>query len=249
MRILVVDDEPLARDKLCGWLRAETDIEEIVECANGFEALEALAAGRIDLLFLDIKMPEMDGFQLLAKVEDRPLVVFVTAYDRYAIAAFEEHALDYLLKPYDRARFAVALDRARRQHLQNQRSQMGARIEQLLTAAPKHYESRFAVRRKDDILLVEADQVDWIEAQGNYVALHLGKTQHLIRDSLGDIEKRVDPQSFLRIHRSAMVNIARISALRSAAHGDYTVVLHDGRELALSRTYAAQARQRLRLSF
>lgn len=251
MRVLVVDDEPLARAKLRRFLELEEDVESVAECGHGFAALDILRTQRIDLLLLDIQMPEMSGFELLAQVAERPFVVFVTAYDRYAIDAFEEHALDYLLKPYDRARFVVALERVRKQYSYKERADMEGRIEQLLAAhKPVAYDARFVVRERDgDLLLLAVAEVDWLRAQGNYVALYAGERQHLVRDSLSKIERRVDPQLMLRIHRSTMVNIERIRALRPVSHGDYIVVLHDGRELAMSRTYVDRAREVLRLSF
>ena len=251
MRVLVVDDEPLARDKLRLWLGEESDIERVWECGNGFEALEVLGREEVDLVFLDIQMPGMDGFEVLDHLEERPPVVFVTAYDRYAIAAFERHALDYLLKPYDRPRFAVALDRARGQRDLRRRDAVDARLEELLAAArpQRGYARRFAVRQRERILLLDAGEVDWLEAKGNYVALHAGGSQHLVRDSLGKIAERTEPGLFVRIHRSTLVNSGRIRELRPASHGDYTVVLQDGRELAMSRTYSDEARKALGLSF
>ena len=249
MRVLVVDDEPLARDKLRLWLGEEDDIECVWECGNGFEALELLGREAADLVFLDIQMPGMDGFEMLDHLEKRPAVVFVTAYDRYAIAAFEQHALDYLLKPYDRPRFAVALERARGQHELQRRGAVDARLEELLAAArpQRGYTRRFAVRQRERILLLDAEEVDWLEAKGNYVALHAGSAEHLVRDSLGKIAERTEPGLFIRIHRSTLVNSGRIRELRPASHGDYIVVLHDGHALTMSRTYSDSARHALGL--
>ena len=246
MHVLVVDDEPLAREKLCRWLAAESDVAQTWDCGNGFEALEVCAAQEVDLLFLDIQMPEMDGFELLSHLETKPPVVFVTAYDRYAIDAFELHALDYLLKPYDHARFVVALERARKQRTQ----QTNEQVEALLAGfQERNVAKRFAVREKERIVLLDVEDIGWLEAAGNYVTLHAGERQHLIRDSLTKIEARMDPQQFLRIHRSTMVNVAHIKELRPVSHGDCVVVLRDGSELLMSRTYREKALNVLQLSF
>jgi two-component system, LytTR family, response regulator len=246
--VLAVDDEPLARDKLRRWLKAEPEVGRIHLCGNGKEALAVLETEKVDLLFLDIQMPEMDGFELIAQIPPRqlPPVVFVTAHDRYAIDAFEVHALDYLLKPYDRPRFRRAFERALSHRRQGD---IAGLIHGLADRAPQRHNQRFAVKRRDEIFLIDAERVDWLEAQGNYVVLHVGKEQHLVRDSLAGIETRFTSGLFLRIHRSALVNIDRVERLRPLSHGDCQMVLRDGTELLLSRTYREQARQALNLSF
>ncbi|NKB71495.1 MAG: response regulator [Candidatus Latescibacteria bacterium] len=250
INVLVVDDEPLAREKLHRWLKEEADVGRIEEAGNGPQALEFIDQGGIDLIFLDIQMPAMNGFEVLAQIPppSLPPVVFVTAHERYAIEAFELHALDYLLKPYDHRRFRLAFERARQRHRQDHSASL-AELLHSMEQTPKPQARRFAVRQGDGILLVDANQVDWLEAQGNYVILHLGDTRHMIRDSLGQIERRPDLDGFIRIHRSTMVNIDRIQRLQPVSHGDCLVILHDGRQLLMSRTYRQQTRDALKLDF
>lgn len=239
MRTLIVDDEPLARERLRTLLRDEPDIELIGECADGKEAVSAIQGKNPELLFLDVQMPEMDGFAVLEAVgpERVPAVVFVTAYDRYALRAFDVHALDYLLKPFDRERFQKALERARAQV--GERGKLGDRLLALLKDIkdePKRPE-RFVIKSAGRVFFLRADEIDWVEAAGNYVQLHVGSATHLMRETMGGLETRLDPEKFVRIHRSAIVQVDRIKEMQPAFHGDYIVILQDGTRLNLSRSY------------
>jgi len=239
MRVLIVDDEPLARRAVRTMLRPHPDVEIAGECEGGAEAIAAIQAIVPDLIFLDVQMPEVDGFAVLEAVGWRrlPHVVFVTAYDRYAVRAFEVRAVDYLLKPFDRERFDAALRNARRQFAA---PDWDERIRALLheTRGCEHLQ-RFIVKGEGRVFFIPAADVDWIEAQGNYVNLHgLGRAC-LFREAMSGLEARLDPRKFRRINRSAIVNIESIHELRPRFHGDYEVILKDGRVLKLSHRYRA----------
>ena len=241
IRALIVDDEPLARQRLLRLLRDEADVEVIGEAGDGGEAVAAIRAEKPDLVFLDVQMPVLDGFGVLEALgeENLPAVIFVTAYDRYALRAFEYNALDYLLKPFDRERFKKALERARA-HLGGDKSDEEA--QQLLGAAAEYKSEgaaleRLVIKSSGRVFFLRVEEIDWIEAAGNYVRLHVGKEGHLLRDTMGSLEARLDPKRFLRIHRSTMVNIERIQELQPLFHGDYVVILRDGTQLNLSRSY------------
>jgi two-component system LytT family response regulator len=241
IRTLIVDDEPLARDKVRMLLARDGDIEIVGECADGEEAIEAIRKKNPDLLFLDIQMPGPDGFEVLKAVgvERIGAVVFVTAYDQHALRAFEVHALDYLLKPFANKRFKETLQRAK-EHLA--RSHNGLLTDQLqsllsdLNGGREHLE-RLVIRSAGRVFFVKVDEIDWIEASGNYVTLHVGRNTHLLRQTMNGIEEQLDKQKFVRIHRSTLVNIERIKELSPLFHGDYVVTLHDGTRLTLSRNY------------
>lgn len=250
---VIVDDEPLARQKLQRWLADDTDITLVGTCGNGYEALDLLHTECVDLLFLDIQMPEMNGFEVLDGLDpnQRPLVVFVTAYDRYAIEAFKRHALDYLLKPYDQERFALTLTRAKAQLQQQQAQTYKARVTDLLRSLEQQQTTHlehFAIKLPDRVLLLNAEEVDWIEAAGNYVVLHVGSKRHLMRESMSRLEHQLNPQRFARIHRSTIVHVNRIKEFYPASHGDYTVVLKDGQQLFLSRHYRKKLRDGLKIA-
>ena len=239
MRTLIVDDEPLARERLRTLLRDEPGIDLIGECADGKEAVSAIQEKNPELLFLDVQMPEMDGFAVLEAVgpERVPAVVFVTAYDRYALRAFDVHALDYLLKPFDRERFQKTLERARAQV--GERGKLGDRLLALLKdikEEPKH-PVRFVIKSAGRVFFLRADEINWVEAAGNYVQLHVGSATHLMRETMGGLEARLDPEKFVRIHRSAIVKVDRLKEMQPAFHGDYIVILQDGTRLNLSRSY------------
>jgi len=244
LRVLLVDDEPLARAKLRRLLGDEAGVELVGEAGSAEEAREALAEARPDLIFLDIQMPGEDGFDLLASLPagERPAVVFVTAYDEYALRAFEVHAVDYLLKPFDRERLQVALERGReavsRGDGRTFDEQLRLVLEQL--RGDQTHLNRFVIRSVGRIVFVDAEDVDWIEAAGNYVRLHLGKESHLLRETMSSLESRLDPRRFARIHRSTIVNVERIRELHHIFHGDYSVLLRDGTRLTLSRGYREQ---------
>ena len=249
IRALIVDDEPLARQRLRRLLQDEPDVEIVGECADGGEAVAAIRADKPDLVFLDVQMPVLDGFGVLEAIglEYLPAIVFVTAYDRYALRAFEYNALDYLLKPFDRDRFRKALERARA-HLG--RAPDSEEAQQLLGAVDEFKSQgkgleRLIIKSAGRVFFLRAEEIDWIEAAGNYVRLHVGKETHLLRDTMSSLEARLDPKRFLRIHRSTMVNIERIQEMQPLFHGDYVVILRDGTQLNLSRGY----RQRLQEVF
>jgi two-component system LytT family response regulator len=242
IRTLIVDDEPLARERLRALLSAEPDIEVIGECGDGPAAVQAIRSDTPDLVFLDVQIPEIDGFGVIERigVENAPVVVFVTAYDQYALEAFDVHAVDYLLKPFDEARFAKALARARGT-VQSQRN--GEVNERLLTllrgikTAPSGRAERLVVKSAGRLFFLRAEEIDWIESSGNYVCLHVGNETHLLRETMSSLEARLDPNSFIRIHRTAIVNVDRIKELQPLFHGEYEVVLRGGARLTLSRSY------------
>ena len=241
IRALIVDDEPLARERIRRFLGSEIDIEIIGECADGRETIEAVTTLKPDLIFLDIQIPELDGFEVLREigVAEMPAVIFITAYDRYALQAFDVHALDYLLKPYNRQRFSKAVERARSQLLHGKNNGFDDRLLSLvenLTTEPKHLE-RLVIKSAGRVFFLRADEIDWIEAEGNYLRLHTGRESHLLRETMTRMAAKLDPHKFLRIHRSTLVNIDRIKELQPLFHGDHTVILRDGTELTLSRNY------------
>jgi two-component system LytT family response regulator len=223
---VIVEDEPLGRNLIRELLRSDSEVRIVAECTNGHEAVAAIEKTRPDLVFLDVRMPEMDGFDVLSSlpVEQHPFIVFVTAYDEYAVRAFEVHAVDYVLKPFDRERFHRAVERAKTQ----------IRREQPRTP---RYADRLVVKSAGRIVFVRTEEIDWIAGEGNYVRLHINRESHLLRTTMDKIEKQLDPLRFARIHRSQIVNIDRIRELRSWWHGEYHVLLKDGTQLTLSRTY------------
>lgn len=245
LRALIVDDERLARLKLRRFLDDEPDIEVIGECASGAEAVERIRAERPDLVFLDIQMPGLDGFAVLREVgPDRSgRVVFVTAHDEHAVRAFEVEALDYLLKPFDRARFQQTLERVRRERRQTLDEKITALLERI--ERPTEHLDRILIRSGGRMTFLKLREVDWIEADDNYVRLHAGREPHLVRDTLRRLEPRLDPRLFLRVHRSAIVNIEAIAEIRSLFHGDYDILLRDGTALPVGRSYRDRLLQRM----
>lgn len=242
LRVLVVDDEPLAREKIRGMTADDLDLIVVGECSNGAEAIEAIRSLRPDLVLLDVQMPEVGGFAVLEALKDEsiPPVIFITAYDHYAVRAFEFHALDYLLKPFDRERFNTAIERAKR-HLRRDSSANGidARILALLEQMrePPRYSERLVVKSSGRVFFLNTVEIDWIEAEGNYINIHTGKKSYLLRETISGMEAQLDPREFVRIHRSAIVNISRIKELQPWSHGEYHVILLDGTRLTLSRSY------------
>jgi two-component system, LytTR family, response regulator len=241
IRAAILDDEPLARQRIRNLLMEAADVDVVAECANGKEAIEFLEESPPDLLFLDIQMPEIDGFDVLQAigVGRVPVVIFVTAYDQFALRAFEAHALDYLLKPFDDERFGAALQRARERIRQHQGVDLDRRLQALLenVRGDHGYLRRLAVPSGHRSIFVRTEQIDWIEAERNYVRLHVGGRAHLLRDNLTHIASVLDPATFCRIHRSTIVNIDRIQAVESLFHGEYLVVLQDGTKLPSGRSY------------
>jgi two-component system, LytTR family, response regulator len=247
VRTLIVDDEVLAREKIMTLLADDTEIEIIGECADGLAAVSAIESQKPDLIFLDVQMPELDGFGVLEAVdaERMPMIIFVTAYDHYALRAFEVHALDYLLKPFDRERFNKALGRAKLQIERDRTGAMSAELFALLTdlkARPKQLQ-RLVIKSGGRVFFLRADEIDWIEAAANYVRLHVGKESHLLRETINSLAAQLDPEKFLRIHRSTIVNLERVKELQPWFHGDYVVILQDGTQLNSSRSYREQLHQ------
>jgi two-component system LytT family response regulator len=273
MRVLIVDDEPIARRRLSRLLKMEEDVEVVDEVGSGSDALAAIKERKPDLVFLDVQMPDMDGFGVVSALggeTSMPAIVFVTAYNEYAVKAFDVNAVDYLLKPFDPDRFRSAFSRARTHLEQKSSAEAGRRIKALLeevlgedraqalaaaggnghgapAAAPvarTRYLDRLMVKHDGRVFFVKVADVDWFEASGNYVRVHVGRVSHLIRETMHGIEAQLDPNQFARIHRAVIVNLDRIRELQPWFAGDYIVILRDGRQLKLSRTYreALQAR-------
>jgi two-component system, LytTR family, response regulator len=244
---LVVDDEPLARRTIARFLQRHTDVEVVGECGDGESAVRAIRERRPDLVFLDIQMPEMDGFQVLTEVgsNEMPVTIFVTAFNRYALRAFDANAIDYLLKPFGKERFERALARAKRRiagelkHDEVQR--IISSLERLATA--RTYCDRLAIPKNGRVLFVATKDIDWIEAEGNYVRLHVGSCEHEFRETLGALEEKLNPAEFLRIHRSTIVNIQRIKEIQAWFHGHHRVLLENGTELRMSRYQREVARK------
>jgi len=241
IRTVIVDDEPLARERIRSLLEPEADVEIVAECGSGDEAIEALRATSADLVFLDVQILEPDGFAVLESLEpaSTPVVVFVTAYDHYALQAFEVHAVDYLLKPFDEERFHKALDRARVAVAGRDGRAVNERLLSLLQdlKAPPGYLERLVVKSAGRLFFLRTAEIDWIESAGNYVCLHAGGESHLLRETMSGIEARLDPARFVRIHRTAIVNLDEIKELQPLFHGEYEVALRDGTKLTLSRSY------------
>jgi two-component system LytT family response regulator len=248
VKVAIADDEPLARERLRAMLEGRDGYRIVAECNDGVQTAEALSRRDIDLLFLDVQMPGLDGFQILEAADAAPLpmIVFVTAFNDYALRAFDVSALDYLLKPFDRDRFEKTLARVEERLATRQASGISEEIRELLrglstTAAPGHV-SRFPVRANGEIYFVRVEDVDWIDAEGNYVALHAAGRRHLVRDTIKSLETRLDPAKFVRVHRSAIINVDRLRKLQPYFHGEYVITLQDGTTLTSSRTYSEKLR-------
>jgi len=235
--VLVIDDEPLARESIRALLEGDAEVRVVGE-GTGADGAALIARTRPDLMFLDIQMPEVDGFALLEQVGAGtvPAVIFVTAYDRYALKAFEVHALDYLLKPFDDRRFASALAHAKERARGRLRGEVDNRIAELLKARSEAPRSRFLIPAREKTIVVDAADIDWIEASDYYVTLHAGASAHLLRQTMDEIETQLDGQLFFRVHRSTIVNIDRVREIHPLFRGDCALVLADGRRLKLSRS-------------
>jgi two-component system LytT family response regulator len=259
IRTLIVDDEPAARDAIRALLAGDEEIVVIGERADGRSALGAIREEAPDLLFLDVQMPEMDGFSMLRQLEPRelPVVVFVTAWDQYALRAFEVHALDYLLKPFTDERFSEAVDRAKRHVRQGQLGALSLQLLELLDGAgqpqPERrdgpYLKRLMIRTEGRVIVLPVKDVDWIEAEGDYVKIHSGRAWHLLRETMKHLETQFDPARFVRIHRSTIVNVERIKELQPYFRGEYVVLLHDGTNLKLARGFKPQLETALGRTF
>ena len=239
LRALIVDDEPLGRERIRALLREESDIHVIGECADGPATVKAIEQDVPDLVFLDVQMPGLDGFGVLRAVAKKPLpvVVFVTAHDQHALQAFEAHALDYLLKPFKPARFKQAVQRAREQLAQRRAGSISQELLELLAQIqPKReFASRIVVKRGERTMFVKVEQIDYAESAGNYVVLHAGKENHIVRETLGALEGRLDPRQFVRVSRSTLVNVERIKELQPLFRGEHVVLLQDGKRLPMTR--------------
>jgi two-component system LytT family response regulator len=251
IRTLIVDDEPLARERLAGMLAVEPDIEIVGQCRDGEEAVKAIVEQTPDLVFLDIQMPQMNGFEVIETVggERMPLVIFVTAHDQHALRAFQVRALDYLLKPFDRDRFRDALQRARKQVERDDSGEIGRRLLALVKDMRRDQprSDRLVVKSGGRLFFLRADEIDWVEAAGNYVRLHVASTSYLLRETMNAIEGRLDPEKFFRIHRCRIVNMERIQELQPWLNGEYAVLLRTGTRLTLSRGYREKLQERLKV--
>jgi two-component system LytT family response regulator len=249
IRTVIVDDEPLARRGIRSQLNEEKDFEIVSECRNGLEAVETIAEESPDLVFLDVQMPELDGFGVLEAVgvKKMPAVIFVTAYDKYALQAFDVHALDYLLKPIDPDRFTQALERARAQLNRTSIQDLSQRLQGLLNdlkgSRRAKYADRLVIKSAGRISFLDIADIDWIEAADNYVRLHVGRDQHLLRETLSGLDQRLDPDRFVRIHRSRIVNIQRVKELHPLFRGVYEIRLQDGTRLESGRGYKARLQE------
>jgi len=244
IRVLVVDDEPLARKRLRELLKEDHEIVVIGECANGAETISAARELAPDLIFLDVQMPGIDGLAVSEAFDGKqgPLLIFVTAYEQYAVRAFDVQAVDYLLKPFDRARFILALQRAKERLREKHRDDVNRQILGLLSEIKDkpRYLDRLVIKNNDRVFVLKIDEIDWIEAEGNYVRVHFGNQSSLIRDTLSHLAAQLDPHRFPRIHRSQLVNIDRIKELQPWSHRDWRIILRNGAELRLSRNYRDQ---------
>ena len=249
LRVAIVDDEPLARERIRTLLQERGGVEIVAECADGEQAVSAVLALTPDVVFLDIQMPELDGFGVLEALgrETPPAVVFVTAFDEYAVRAFEAEAIDYLLKPVTTERFEKALARAA-QRLQSRAADGGDEVRAFVARmqAERGYATRFVARDGAKVTFIRSEDVDLIEAAGNYARIRAGGRAHLVRNTLKAIESRLDPEQFVRVHRSAIVRLERIASLEPYFHGEYVVTLRDGTRLTSSRSYSARLRALLR---
>lgn len=244
IRALVIDDEPLARGMIREMLEHDPEAELVGECANGSEAIDAIRSLSPDIVFLDVQMPELGGFEVLDSLTESelPTIIFVTAYDQYALRAFEVHACDYLLKPFDRERFDKAWQRAKgcvsEGRVNRRDSDILALLEEL--KAGSKYIERLVIKAEGRVFFLDVDDIHYVEAEGNYVSVHNGQKSYLLRETISGLESQLDPKKFLRIHRSTIVKIDRIKELQPWFHGEYRVILEGGKQLMLSRNYRAK---------
>ncbi len=248
IKILIVDDEPLAREYIRQLLKDESEIEIVGDAGNGRAALSLITQRKPDLVFLDVQMPEMSGLELLKQLESATAslfaIIFTTAYEEYAIRAFEIHALDYLLKPFDDRRFAQAVRhaKARLNHWQNEQPLESAQISEMLENIDEkpQYLERFLIKSNGKIVFLKTKEIDWIKSDDKYVYLYFGKSSHLVRQSLSQMKTQLEPKLFVQIHRSAIVNVERIKELQPMFNGEYNILLENGAEVPLSRNYKSK---------
>jgi len=239
--VLIADDEPLARERLRELLRREPNVKVVAEAGDGRAALEAIGEHKPALVFLDVQMPELTGFQVVEQLsgESMPAIIFVTAYDQFAVKAFEVHAVDYVLKPVDGERLKVALRRAIERIRVGQTEDLSSRVQTLLAEIrpePRQLD-RIAIKNGNRVILLKVDDIDWVEAADNYVVLHAGNDNHMQRSTISAMEEKLPQDKFVRISRSAIVNVDRIKELQPLFHGEYVVILRNGARLTLSRTH------------
>lgn len=264
IRAIIVDDEGLARDTLSLLLEQHSDIEVIASCNNGKAAVDAISNQRPDLVFLDVQMPEMNGFEVIEAIgsEQMPVVIFVTAYDQYALRAFEAQALDYLLKPFDDERFDQALERARSLVQQKKVGLLGAQLAELVAGVQasagrppvdhpveeerEGFLQRIMIKGRHSMYFLKVEEIDYIEAAGDYVSIHIKGQSHLLRETMSGLMQKLDPARFVRVHRSSIVRVESIKELKPYFHGDYIIVLNNDKELKLSRRYWEQVEKVLR---
>jgi two-component system, LytTR family, response regulator len=239
IRTIIADDENLARKKLRLMLSSECGVHVVAECKEGRQAIAAVRAHKPDLLLLDIQMPDLDGFEVQKRIssEQMPVIIFTSAHDQYAIRAFETHALDYLLKPFNQERLHRAMERVKVELLKSHEHSIKARILDLMGKAKPEASPlrRLVIRTGGRVVFLDLDEVDWVEAAANYVKLHVGKNSFLLREGIGHVSAKLDPERFVRIHRSSIVNVSRIRELQPCDSGEYIAVLRDGKELSCSR--------------
>ncbi len=249
IRTIIVDDEPLARRKVRTFLAPEQDFEILTECKSGAEAIEAIESLEPDLVFLDIQMPGINGFDVLRNTpEDKlPLVVFITAYDRYAVRAFDVHALDYLLKPFDENRFSETLDRVRSRIAPERTNGTRGKILELLEEMKSKDKGadRILVKSAGRIYFMPTNTIDWIEAAGNYVTFHAKSETHIMRETMAKLEKQLPFEQFVRVHRSAIINLKKVKELLPSIKGEFEILLQNGDRITLSRKYRPALEERL----
>jgi two-component system LytT family response regulator len=241
IRVIIVDDEPIAREGVRVQVLKDRDAEVVAECKNGLEAVAAIREIAPDLVFLDVQMPGMDGFEVLREIDTKegPAIIFVTAFDQYALQAFEVNAVDYLLKPFDSERFERAFTRAKSELKRHNFDALSRRLHRLIAtlAPPEQYLERLVIKSSGRIFFLPVNEIDWIEASDNYVTLHVGREAHLVRGTLTSFEKKLSPNKFLRIRHSALVNVKRIQELQPLFKGEYELLLRGGARLRSSRRY------------
>ena len=250
IRVLLSDDEALARGRLRSLLQEDADLQIVAEFGDGRSAVAAILREKPDLVFLDVQMPEIDGFGVVEALQKQgalPLTIFVTAYDRYAMRAFDVHALDYLLKPVNKERLNEALGHARRQLQQPSEATFQKRVLDMLGEldSRQHSPERIIVKSDGEIVCLKPNEIDWAESAGNYVCLHVGNVTHILRETITALENRLGARQFLRVHRSTLVNVDRIKTLKPSLYGDYSILLRDGTKLTLSRGFRETVLRRL----